>query len=92
MFLKLDGKPCLVVGAGAIAAPKIASLLRAAARVTVIAPQALAQVEAWVREGRFQWFAREFAESDMRGVFLVVAATNVRDVNHAVAEAGAAAF
>ena len=90
MFLKLDGKPCLVVGAGAIAAPKIASLLRAAARVTVIAPQALAQVEAWVREGRFQWFAREFAESDMRGVFLVVAATNVRDVNHAVAEAARA--
>lgn len=87
MFLKLDGKSCLVVGAGTIAAPKIASLLRADAQVTVIAPQALPQVEAWAREGLVNWEAREFVESDMCGVFLVVAATNVRDVNHAVAEA-----
>jgi uroporphyrin-III C-methyltransferase / precorrin-2 dehydrogenase / sirohydrochlorin ferrochelatase len=90
MFLKLDGKPCLVVGAGTIAAPKIASLLRASAQVTVIAPQALPQVEAWAREGRVHWLSREFAEDDVRGVFLVVAATNMREVNHAVAEAARA--
>ena len=38
MFLKLDGRSCLVVGAGAIAEPKIRSLLEAGALVRVVAP------------------------------------------------------
>jgi siroheme synthase (precorrin-2 oxidase/ferrochelatase) len=36
IFLKLEGKPCLVVGGGPIAEGKIAGLLRSGARVTVI--------------------------------------------------------
>jgi len=86
MFLKLDGKPCVVVGAGAIAAPKIASLLRADAQITVIAPEASPQIETHARAGRLQWHAREFAAGDLRGAYLVVAATDKREVNHAVAE------
>lgn len=87
MFLKLDGKPCLVVGAGAIAVPKIESLLQTGARVTVVAPEALPQAKAWAQESRLQWSAREFAESDLNGALLVVTATNRQAVNHAVAEA-----
>jgi len=32
MFLKLEGRPCLVIGAGAIAQEKLPSLLEAGAR------------------------------------------------------------
>ena len=39
IYLKLTGKPCLVVGAGAIAESKIQSLLDAEADVTVVAPE-----------------------------------------------------
>ena len=37
-FIKLENRRCLVVGAGAIATSKIASLLRAGAHITVVAP------------------------------------------------------
>jgi precorrin-2 dehydrogenase/sirohydrochlorin ferrochelatase len=90
MFLKLDGRACLVIGAGTIAAPKIDSLLRAGARVTVVAPEALPRVRDWSAESRLRWVAREFAASDLEGALLVVAATNVQSVNHAVAVAARA--
>jgi len=90
MFLKLDGRPCLVVGAGAIARPKIESLLRSLARVFVVAPEAQPEIAAWADEGKLEWVLREFAPADLDGMFLVVAATNRKAVNHAVAEAARA--
>ncbi len=84
MFLKLQGRPCLVVGAGSVGEPKIASLLEAGASVKIVAPQATEQVSSWVREGRICWEKRAFQNSDMAGCFLVVSATNNVDVNSAV--------
>jgi len=40
IFLKLEGQPCLVVGAGDVAESKITGLLEAAAKVRVVAPEA----------------------------------------------------
>jgi len=86
VFFKLQGRPCLVVGAGTIAAPKIASLLRAGGQVTVVAPKARAEVASQARAGQLAWREREFAPSDLDGMFLVVAATDLQAVNHQVAE------
>jgi len=90
MFLKLAGRSCVVVGAGAIARPKIESLLRAEARLTVIAPEAQAEIESWAADAKIEWQRREFVAEDIDGAFLVVAATNRKEVNHAVAEAARA--
>lgn len=90
MFLKLEGRPCAVIGAGAIARPKIESLLRAGASVTVIAPEAQPDVKQWAHERKLTWHSREFTPDDLVGIFLVVAATNQRAVNHSVAEAASA--
>jgi uroporphyrin-III C-methyltransferase/precorrin-2 dehydrogenase/sirohydrochlorin ferrochelatase len=90
MFLKLDGRRCLVVGSGTVARPKIESLLRAGAQVAVVAPDAQPEVAAWAREGKLEWRQRQFVEGDLAGAFLVVAATNRKAVNHAVAEAARA--
>jgi siroheme synthase-like protein len=87
IFFKLDGRRCLVVGAGTIAVPKIESLLRAGGVVTVVAPEALPEVEAKATAGQLDWHPREFAASDLDGMFLVIAATNHQPVNHQVAEA-----
>jgi precorrin-2 dehydrogenase/sirohydrochlorin ferrochelatase len=84
MFLKLEGRRCLVVGAGSVGQPKIRSLLVARAQVRVIAPKAIEAVKGWARAGVIQWEAREFQISDLDGVFLVVAATASRDVNEAI--------
>ena len=84
MFLKLEGRSCLVVGAGAIGEPKIESLLTAGASVRVVAPHASASVAEWARAGAIVWEAREFNDADLDGVFLVIAATSSRDVNGAI--------
>jgi precorrin-2 dehydrogenase/sirohydrochlorin ferrochelatase len=91
IFLKLLGKSCLVVGAGTIAGPKISSLLRAGAQVTVVAPRAQGEVQELEEAGLINWRVGEFnKDSDLEGMFLVVAATDRQPVNHAVAEAARA--
>ena len=84
MFLKLTARPCVVVGAGAIAESKIESLLQAEARVTVIAPEALPRVQAWAQGGEIEWKQREWRAGDLAGAFLCVAATATAAVNRAV--------
>ena len=76
MFLKLAGRPCLVVGAGTIAESKIASLLEAQAKVRVVAPQATAKIRSWAVSRRIAWRQRRFQSSDLNKTFLVVAATS----------------
>jgi precorrin-2 dehydrogenase / sirohydrochlorin ferrochelatase len=47
IFLKLEGRRCLVVGAGPIGEGKIRGLLQAGASVEVVAPWAVSQVQEW---------------------------------------------
>jgi uroporphyrin-III C-methyltransferase / precorrin-2 dehydrogenase / sirohydrochlorin ferrochelatase len=89
MFLKLDGRRCLVVGAGKVAEGKIRSLLQAGASVRVVAPEAVLQVRKWALAGTIEWKARGFEPRDLDGVFLVIAATSSPVLNAQVfAEAG----
>ena len=84
MFLKLEGRKCLVVGAGKIGESKIRSLLIAHAQVRVVAPVVTSAIAAWDRAGVITWEAREFRADDCDAVFLVVAATSSAEVNDSV--------
>ncbi len=84
MFVKLEGRSCLVVGAGTVGEPKINSLLEAGASVRVVALRATAPVAEWAQAGAITWEAREFNSADLDGTFLVIAATSSRDVNAAI--------
>jgi precorrin-2 dehydrogenase len=84
MFMKLEGRSCLVVGAGTVGEPKIRSLLEAGASVRVVALRATAAAAEWVKTGAITWEAREFNSADLDGAFLVIAATSSRDVNTAI--------
>jgi len=75
MFVKLDGRRVLVVGAGSVGEAKIESLLATAASVRVVAPKATPRVREWARESRIEWEAREYKPADFAGMFLVIAAT-----------------
>ena len=84
VFLKLDGKPCTVVGAGEVAAGKIESLVAAGAKVTVVAPWVKPEIAHLASLGTVRWHEREVADSDIDGQFVVVAGTNLQAVNQHV--------
>jgi precorrin-2 dehydrogenase len=86
--LVVDGRRCVVVGAGRIAARKIEALLDAGARVHVVAPEIGADVRAWVAAGRVSVDQRPFAPSDLDGAWLATTATGVAAVDRAVYDAG----
>jgi precorrin-2 dehydrogenase/sirohydrochlorin ferrochelatase len=90
MFLKLEGRQCLVVGAGAIAQEKMPSLLEAGGKVRVVAPDVTEPIAVLAREGKIQLEQREFLDSDLQNVFLVIAATSLPDLNRRVFEAARA--
>jgi precorrin-2 dehydrogenase / sirohydrochlorin ferrochelatase len=75
MFMKLEGKRCLVVGAGKVGEPKIAGLVNTGAVIRVVALQASDSVTRWAAEGKIALELREFSPSDLGGTFLAVVAT-----------------
>ncbi|MEO6982802.1 MAG: bifunctional precorrin-2 dehydrogenase/sirohydrochlorin ferrochelatase [Edaphobacter sp.] len=84
IFLKIAARPCIVIGAGHLAESKIESLRAAHAKVTVVAPEATARIAELAAAGEIEWHQRPYAEGDLTGNFLVIAATNVPAVNRAV--------
>ena len=84
LFLKLENRPCLVVGAGNIAESKIAGLLEADASLRVVAPGATPQVQSWAQTGKLEWRQRPFQPADLQGMFLVVAATSSTPVHEQI--------
>jgi siroheme synthase-like protein len=84
VFLKLEGKHVLVVGAGKVGEPKIAGLLETGALIRVVALEASATVEKWARDGEIELALRAFSPDDLDGVDLAVVATNLRSLNEQV--------
>ncbi|MHB1793719.1 MAG: siroheme synthase CysG [Acidobacteriaceae bacterium] len=84
IFLKLEGRPCLMVGAGTVAAEKIASLLRAGAKIRVVAPAACETVRRLAADGKIALELRGFQDADLEGQAFVVTATDSRNVNRQV--------
>ena len=83
--LVLDGRPCLVVGGGTIAARKVEGLRACGARVHVIAPEICDEIRGWPDVTSEQ---RPFRPGDLTGHWLVVAATDDRRVNGEVYREG----
>jgi precorrin-2 dehydrogenase/sirohydrochlorin ferrochelatase len=84
MFVKLDGRHALVVGAGQVGEPKIRGLLPTKAKIRVVAREASAAVREWARKGEIVLEERGFVPSDLDDVFLVVVATASRDLNEVI--------
>jgi uroporphyrin-III C-methyltransferase/precorrin-2 dehydrogenase/sirohydrochlorin ferrochelatase len=90
VFLNLRDRLALVVGGGAVAARKVELLLRAQARVRVIAPRLDAQLVLDRDAGRIEHLPTVFEPQHFEGVAFAIAATDCAAVNQAVAGAGAA--
>jgi siroheme synthase-like protein len=84
-FLNLESRRVVVVGGGPVAASKIDTLVAAGARVTVVAPEILQEIE----RPAVETLHREFRDADLDGAWWVVAAAPA-DVNRQVQAAAEA--
>ncbi len=87
LFLDLQDRPVLVVGAGTVGTHKIQALLTAGAAVTVVAPKVTDQIAFSAERGALRWHKRPFATADLDGVYFVIAATNDHRVNAEISKA-----
>jgi precorrin-2 dehydrogenase/sirohydrochlorin ferrochelatase len=85
IFLKLEGRNCLVVGGGQVGTQKIAGLLDAGAKVTVVDPSPAVAVREFFGK-RVVWHERKYFPGDLNGVYLVIAATSDTKVNQQIYE------
>lgn len=90
IFLNVKDQPCLVVGAGQVAARKIFMLIRANAKVTVISPELSSEVEKLVEQNKISYLKAAFSDGDITNYKVVIAATNNREVNQQVYEQASA--
>ncbi len=84
MFVKLEGKRCLVVGAGKVGEPKIGGLIDTGACVHVIALEASDAVKVWAQAGKITLELRAFSVGDLDGTLLAVVATASRTLNGSI--------
>jgi precorrin-2 dehydrogenase/sirohydrochlorin ferrochelatase len=82
----LEGKIVVVIGGGKVAERKIEKLIQAKAVVTVIAPEITAQINKLVIDKKVYLEQRMFQAEDLSGAFLVIAATNNREINQLIAD------
>ncbi|HDO1384443.1 TPA: uroporphyrinogen-III C-methyltransferase [Aeromonas veronii] len=81
IFCRLDNKPVLLVGGGEVAERKARLLLDAGAQLTVVAPELDPELAELAANGSIEWLAGEFVPKQLAGKWLVVAATDRREVN-----------
>lgn len=84
--MNVRGKPCLVVGGGAVAERKVGTLLEAGAVVTVLAPQISEGIKKLYEEKKIKRVKRMFKKSDTDAFRLVFACTDAQEANNAIVE------
>ncbi|MGQ9688211.1 MAG: precorrin-2 dehydrogenase/sirohydrochlorin ferrochelatase family protein [Desulfobaccales bacterium] len=90
LFALIDGRPCLVVGGGAVGERKVRDLLRAGAQVTVVSRDLTPGLAELVRAGRLRYIQSDFDPKHLEGMTLVIGATDDQEVNRQVSAAAQA--
>jgi precorrin-2 dehydrogenase/sirohydrochlorin ferrochelatase len=86
VFLNLTGRRCVIIGGGQIAEGKISKLLDSGAKIIVISPDATQGIRSFAERGQIELDLRKYQQGDLQGAFLVIAATNDREVNQEIFE------
>jgi precorrin-2 dehydrogenase/sirohydrochlorin ferrochelatase len=85
VFLNLRGRKAVVVGGGRVAGRKISALLKAGADVTVISPSLTPGLQKALSRRKIVHLSRSYRRGDLKGAFLVIAATDSPETNREVA-------
>jgi precorrin-2 dehydrogenase/sirohydrochlorin ferrochelatase len=81
--LHLSGRKCVVLGGGGVAARRVEALLAGGAQVVVVAPEIGPEID--TLRDRVTLLVRAYSREDLKGAFLVIAATNDSAINAQVA-------
>ncbi|MBW1635023.1 MAG: bifunctional precorrin-2 dehydrogenase/sirohydrochlorin ferrochelatase [Deltaproteobacteria bacterium] len=84
--LNIANRLCIVVGGGEVALRKVNSLLDCKGLVRIVSPYVVPELEEIIHQKRAEWFERGYAKGDLRGAFLVFAATGDPQVQQQVKE------
>ena len=84
LFLKLDGRLCLVVGGNDEVEGKIGNLLASGAQVRVVSPTVTGGIREFARSRQIALQQRRFESGDLDGVTLVIALDDDDAVNEQV--------
>ena len=86
ILLKFDGKAVLVVGGGRVAERKVEVLLQYGALIHIVSKNLTFKLKELLELDRLQHHAEEFKEKHLDNAFLVVAATDDKQLNHRISE------
>ncbi|MBO0959288.1 siroheme synthase [Neobacillus sp. MM2021_6] len=86
IMIQLEGKKVVVVGGGKVAERKVSGLLVSGARIVMISPKATEKLQELFEAGKIEWLQRPFCDVDLKGAFMVFAATNDSRVNQLIKE------
>ncbi len=85
VFLNLHGKKCVVIGGGQVALRTVNMLLETGALVIVISPTLHPELEGLAMAKVIRVKRRDYRRGDLKNAKAVIAATDVKNINHAVA-------
>jgi siroheme synthase-like protein len=91
VFLNVKGQKCMVIGGGEVAVRKVKGLLASGAAVRVISPDASPEITTLAEKRQIRLSRHPYRPGDLKGVLLVIAATNDPEVNAAVSQDARAA-
>ncbi|MBS2968921.1 hypothetical protein J9317_09135 [Metabacillus sp. KIGAM252] len=86
LMIDFSEKPVLIAGGGKIAYRRLMVFLKEEAVITVISPEAVNEIRELHLSGRVQWIKRKIRKEDLKGFFLIIAATDDRMANKRIAE------
>jgi precorrin-2 dehydrogenase/sirohydrochlorin ferrochelatase len=84
IYLNLTEKRCVLFGGGTVAEGKLINLKEAGAHIVVISPEVTPGIRQASIRGELEWEVRTYRPGDLNGAFLVIAATNVSEVNRQI--------
>jgi precorrin-2 dehydrogenase / sirohydrochlorin ferrochelatase len=84
IMLRLEGKKVVVIGGGRVAERKVKGLLGTGGLITVISPQSTDELKRLASSGLIEWHEKSFSKEDIKGAFLIFAATNDKVLNQSI--------
>jgi precorrin-2 dehydrogenase / sirohydrochlorin ferrochelatase len=87
-FLKLEGRKVLIVGGSFVAYQKLSSLIQTKAKLTLVSPSVIKEI--YELEGEFpykryiEFIERDYEWGDEKDAFMVIAATNIPELNESI--------
>jgi len=84
IFVQLEGKKVVVVGGGNVAHRKVLALLECGAAIYLAGRELTPELKQMVEKREFHFLGREFKDEYLNNAFMIIAATDDKDLNHQI--------